>query len=355
MKNPVFVPQLPTTDELLPYLREIELSRNYSNFGPMVLRLHSELANYFGVQVDQVVTLTNATLALEGAITTASQNKNGWLSPSWTFAATNLALARCRVDYRFGDIDKNWRLLTQNTDHNILDVCPFGDKLDLSRFGQMNNTILVDAAASFPALKDCGQLLANMVGDVGIVVSFHPTKILPGIEGGVFISNRPEWVKLVKQWSRFGMELGSRTSKQTGTNAKMNEFQAAVILASMKKFEMLKYRWEGLHHLAREVSSALSLKCHPSMRDGQISTYWIVEDSSEFIELVEEKSEQFGFHTIRWWEFGCHTMPYFQKSDSNSLPESTRVANSTIGLPFHSYMEKSDFDMIYKSLLAMRL
>ena len=75
MTIPVFVPKLPTAEDLLPYLREIDLARTYSNFGPMVLRLHSELAQYFGVRVDQIVTLANATLALEGAIQTSSNKE----------------------------------------------------------------------------------------------------------------------------------------------------------------------------------------------------------------------------------------------------------------------------------------
>ena len=32
MTIPVFVPKLPTAEDLLPYLREIELARTYSNF-----------------------------------------------------------------------------------------------------------------------------------------------------------------------------------------------------------------------------------------------------------------------------------------------------------------------------------
>jgi dTDP-4-amino-4,6-dideoxygalactose transaminase len=350
MTIPVFVPKLPAVEDLLPYLREIELAQTYSNFGPMVLRLHSELAQYFGVQVNQVVTLANATLALEGAIQTSSNKDTNWLSPSWTYAATNLALARCNVDYEFGDIDQDWRLIVDSSRSAIMDVCPFGDALALERFTNPNQTILVDAAASFPALKGCGQVISNHDGPVGIVVSFHPTKVVPGVEGGVFISNKPEWVEQVAQWSRFGMKSGSRASIQIGTNAKMNEYQAAMILASMKYFETLRKDWIELHDKAKQISSSLGLSTHPAMSKGEISSYWVIETSPDLTDLIETTFLKNGYQTRRWWEYGCHQMPFFKKDNSISLPVTDRVASSSIALPFHLYLCDEDLERIHKAI-----
>jgi dTDP-4-amino-4,6-dideoxygalactose transaminase len=350
MTIPIFVPKLPTAEDLLPYLREIDHARTYSNFGPMVLRLHSELAKYFGVQVNQVVTLANATLALEGAVQTSSNKDTKWLSPSWTYAATNLALARCNVDYEFGDIDQDWRLIPDSSHSAIMDVCPFGDALALERFTNPNQTILVDAAASFPALRDCGQVISNHDGPIGVVVSFHPTKVVPGIEGGVFISNRPEWVEQVAQWSRFGMKAGSRASIQFGTNAKMNEYQAAMILASMKDFETLRKDWIELHDRAKYISSSLGLSTHPAMSKGEISSYWVIETSTDLTDLIETTSLKNGYQTRRWWEYGCHQMPFFKKDNSISLPATERVASSSIALPFHLYLCDEDLERIHQAI-----
>lgn len=350
MTIPVFVPKLPTVEDLLPYLREIELARTYSNFGPMVLRLHSELAQYFGVQVNQIVTLANATLALEGAIQTSSNKDTQWLSPSWTYAATNLALERCNVDYEFGDINQDWRLIPDSSYSAIMDVCPFGDALALERFTNPGQTVLVDAAASFPALKGCGQVISNHVSAIGIVVSFHPTKVVPGIEGGVFISNRPEWVEQVAQWSRFGMKAGSRASIQIGTNAKMNEYQAAVILASIKNSETLRKDWVKLHDRAKQISSSLGLSTHPAMSKGEISSYWVIESLPDLIDLIETTSLKNGYQTRRWWEYGCHQMPFFIKGSSIFLPATDRVASSSIALPFHLYLRDEDLERIYQAI-----
>ncbi len=350
MTLPVFIPKLPTVDELLPYLREIESAKYYSNFGPMVSRLHSKLAEYFGVQVDQVVTLSNATLALEGAIATSSTGETVWLSPSWTYPATNLALERCKVEFEFGDVDKDWRLIPKNSCSAIMDVCSFGDNLKLDRFTNRNRTILVDAAASFPALKNSGQQLNEYSGPIGVVVSFHPTKVLPGVEGGVFISNRPSWVEQIKTWSRFGMQVDSRVSELLGTNAKMSEYQAAVILASIKSYERLEIDWVRLHNYAKEISTSLGLNTHPAMNRNMLSSYWIIESEPESIRKLEEAAIRCGFQTRRWWEYGCHQMPAFSHRNRFHLPNTERIAETTLGLPFHLFMDSQEFDIIHSAL-----
>ena len=355
MTLPVFIPKLPTVDEMIPYLREIEATRFYSNFGPMVLRLHSELAKYFGVHVDQIVTLANATLALEGAVATSSSKETQWLSPSWTYAATNLALERCKVEFEFGDVDQDWRLIPKDSCSAIMDVCSFGDNLKLERFTNPNQTILVDAAASFPALKNSGQLLNEHAGPIGVVVSFHPTKVLPGVEGGVFISNRPSWVEQIKIWSRFGMQTESRVSEYVGTNAKMSEYQAAVILASIKGYERLESDWVYLHDCAKEISTSLGINTHPAMDRNMISSYWIIESESESIRRLEEIAMRRGIQTRRWWEYGCHRMPAFSYRDNFPLPKTERIAETTLGLPFHLFMGSQEFDIIHGALaLAKR-
>jgi len=338
----------------MPYLEAIDLARNYSNFGPMVSRLHSELAEYFGVEENHLVTLTNATLALEGAIQTSSNSETEWSTPSWTFTATNLAIEKCHVQYQFHDVDQEWRLNNTNLKSSILDVCAFGDTLDLTRLNCANRTILVDAAASFPALRGCGVELSTYSSPVGVVVSFHPTKILPGAEGGVFISNSSQWVEEVKSWSRFGMKTGSRISEHIGTNAKMNEYQASVILASMEKFQTLEERWHKIHNQARQVSKDLKLEVHPAMKRGFLSTYWIIESSSSFIDLIELSSNEKTIQTRRWWEYGCHKMPAFSRIRAETLVNTERIAASTIGLPFHIFMRDHDFEEIYEFLHTLK-
>ena len=46
---PLMRPRLPDAERLLPYLREIDANRWYTNFGPLEQRLTARLAAHFGV------------------------------------------------------------------------------------------------------------------------------------------------------------------------------------------------------------------------------------------------------------------------------------------------------------------
>jgi dTDP-4-amino-4,6-dideoxygalactose transaminase len=349
MKIDLFAPKLPSTEDLYPLLKQVEDNRQYSNFGPMVTNLCSILAGYFGVGENQIVTLANATLALEGAVQT-SNTIGPWLTPSWTYAATNLALERNKMEFEFGDIDDDWRLKGFDEYSAIMDVCPFGDALDIERFRFIKSTLLIDAAASFPSLKNCGAIINNRHSPIGIVVSFHPTKVVPGVEGSVFISNDISWVRRVRAWSRFGMEPESRVSNFAGTNAKMNEFQAAVIIRSIKEFPSVCEQWVRNHEKAQQVSNSLGFKVQPGMKRGSISSYWIIQGTQDYINRIEKRATSFGFETRRWWENGCHKMPVFRHKKVFNLERTDLIANSTLGLPFHLFMGDLEFEYIHDSL-----
>lgn len=348
----LFESKLPTTDELTPNLKKIEIERRYSNFGPMVEDLENRLSKYFGVQIDELVTTSNATLALEAAVQT-SGNDLRWLTPSWTFTATNLALARAGVEYTFGDVDDNWRLQIVAGYDAIMDVCAFGDSISLNRFSEFKSTLLIDAAGSFAALENLGTLLKTRKSPTGVVVSFHPTKMLPGIEGGVFISNNKDWVAKVRYWTNFGMDTKSveRNSHQIGTNAKMNEFQAAVIICSLEKyFTELKDEWKNLHDIARQISRQVGIQTHPAMKRGLLSTYWVVQADSITIQNIEKTFSRRGIETRRWWGFGTHRMDFFKEKKSAPLPNTNRIAMNSLGIPFHLFLSPSNFSIILDSL-----
>src|SRR4030095_11974783 len=69
---PVMRPQLPRTEKLLPYLRRIDATRIYSNYGPLVQELESRLSRHFGLPAGGAVSASTGTTALMGAILAAA-------------------------------------------------------------------------------------------------------------------------------------------------------------------------------------------------------------------------------------------------------------------------------------------
>jgi len=65
---PVMRPQLPRAETLLPYLRRIDASRIYSNYGPLVQEFENRLSRHFELPAGGAVSASTGTTALIGAV-----------------------------------------------------------------------------------------------------------------------------------------------------------------------------------------------------------------------------------------------------------------------------------------------
>ena len=60
-KIPIMRPKLPSAECLAPYLRRIDSTRIYSNFGPLACTLEERFADHFALPGGTVTTVANAT------------------------------------------------------------------------------------------------------------------------------------------------------------------------------------------------------------------------------------------------------------------------------------------------------
>jgi dTDP-4-amino-4,6-dideoxygalactose transaminase len=341
------VPRLPSYSELKPYLERIDNSHIYSNFGPLVNEFESRLAEYFQIPVEQLATCSNATDAIEGAIRTSGSVNEIWDAPSWTFTATAAALVASGASFTFRDIDQTQRIRIDSGFKNIVEVLPFGEGLDFDRHIYTTQNLLIDAAASFDALK-----AIELPTDrrVGIVLSFHATKTLSTGEGGLFISNDPEWVLEFKKWTNFGM-WGSRISTIPGSNSKMNEYSAAIGLSSLDSWPKARLDWQAQMKQAKKLSFKYGLNMNRSLERGIVSPYWIVTlpSSNEVSSLIHCLNAA-NVDWRRWWEHGCAKMNAYSHVHSEQLRETDTVSKSQIGLPLHLSLDEKDWLAIEESL-----
>lgn len=349
VKN-VQIPDMPSYKKLRKYLRKIDKSKIYSNFGPLHSDLASRLASLWGLSTDNICILANGTLALEGAIAMSESEPGSWICPSWSFPATGISLRNQRKNFSFADVDDSWRVAPAKLDgiSGIMDVAPFGDDLDVERFRGFSGIHIVDAAASFDAL--CKSKPFPTSTNIGVVLSLHATKLLGAGEGGVFISRNVEWVYKVKSWSSFGFRSSIRESVQEGTNAKLSEYSAAVALSSLDGWPKRRERLLEIQSDLRSVSLLYGLEVHPAMQKGYVTPYWIVHSSPQHISKLSSLLVARGFETRNWWGEGMHNMKLFSDISCESLLKTKYLTTSTLGLPFHSFLNKSDLKKIKKSL-----
>ncbi|HIF9179493.1 TPA: DegT/DnrJ/EryC1/StrS family aminotransferase [Photobacterium damselae] len=235
----VTTPLLPSLDELKPYLEDIWQRKWLTNNGHYHQLLEKELCDYLGVK--HICLFSNGTLALVAAMQ-ALELKGEVITTPYSFVATSHSVMLNNLTPVFVDIEpETFNLAPTNIEAAITDktcailpVHVYGNPCDHQAIQAIADKhdlkVIYDAAHAFGVKKDDCSVL-NW-GDLSIL-SFHATKAYSTIEGGAVICHTPEMKQKLDRLKNFGYESETQIA-MLGSNAKMNEIQAAFGLANLK-------------------------------------------------------------------------------------------------------------------------
>lgn len=356
MKIPVYKPLLPTTDDLIPYLRQIDANRYYSNLGPLAIRFEEKLAAHFGVEKERVVTSANGTLALVQMLKALNVPKNSiCITPSWTFIATPSAAVWADMVPHFADVDRDtWAMRPHHIEHivkstsvgAVIPVIPFGYEFDVEEWESFREKtgipVIIDAAAAFDS---------RITTTLPYMVSLHATKMFGVGEGAVVIAGNQEMAKRTRMFGNFGF-YNSRESTLAGTNAKLNEYSAALGLASFDLWPQKRQAWIDLAgNFSVHVDANTALKKPKAANNKSACCYGqvILPDEVSIVK-IQYALQQDGIGTIRWWGKGCHTHDAYKNFPKEDLSATEAIAKSVIGLPFWLGITDEEMNYIFASL-----
>ncbi len=345
-------PRLVELAAALPYLSAIDVSRTYSNFGPLNARFEARLAARFGLEDGHVVTCSNATSGLTMALQRAAARGGRYcLMPAWTFAATaHAALAAGLTPYLL-DVDPATGALTPEIALDamskargvaaIVPVAPFGLPLDAAAWDAFQDAtgveVVLDAAAGFDALT---------VGRAAAVVSLHATKILGIGEGGFVISRDADLIVDIRRRSNFGFD-GSRDSSLIGGNGKISEFAAAYGLAALDHWKLQRAQYQTvLGYYRAALVDTPDLRIAPGLGEDWMASTFNIEAPQEAIHEIETRLSEAEIATRRWWGQGLHGHRAFTDLPRTGLPVTDRLAATTLGLPCWPGLEATAIDEI---------
>lgn len=352
-------PKLPSADRLAPYLRTIDASRVYSNFGPLALSLEDRLAEHYGLNQGTVATVANATLGLAIALA-VQQPLPGSLCaiPAWTFVASaHAALMAGLVPY-FVDVDPDtWALdankLADELAHApspvgaVMPVMPFGLPLDIAVWEAFRSrtglALVIDAAAAFDSL---------VPGAVPSVVSLHATKVLGAGEGGFVISTDTSIRDAVRMRSNFGF-AGSRQAQAAAFNAKLSEYHAAVGHAALDEWDATRVEWSDAANAYRH---ALGRSNRVSLQQGFGETWvgstCLLGFDCPAADRIEQSLAHCDIETRRWWGIGAHAHPATVPFPRAPLPATEGLARSTLAIPLYRDISASEISRAAEIVLA---
>jgi dTDP-4-amino-4,6-dideoxygalactose transaminase len=118
-----------------------------------------------------------------------------------------------------------------------------------------HNLLVIEDAAQAHAAEWKGTKV-GAIGDMGCF-SFQASKNLNAGEGGAVLTNNPHWADQVWSVHNVGRVRGGRWYEHhvLGSNFRMTEFQAAILLAQLKRLpEQTERRTQNAHRLTEMLS-----------------------------------------------------------------------------------------------------
>lgn len=242
---PVTKAYLPNKDKYQSYVDRIFESGWLTNNGSLLQELEQRLAKYLGVK--NIILVANGSIALQLAYK-ALDLQGEVITTPFSFVATTSTLAWEGLAPIFADINLDSfninpaQIEAQVTPKTsaIVPVHVFGNPCDVETIQAIADKhklkVIYDAAHAFDS-EYKGQSVLNY-GDIS-TLSFHATKLFHTIEGGAIVTNNDELAKKIRRMINFGMSSPSNI-ESVGTNAKMNEFEAAMGLCVLDEIVMIK-------------------------------------------------------------------------------------------------------------------
>lgn len=351
---PVTKAYLPIKEKYQSYVDRIFNSGWLTNNGSLLQELEGRLAEYLGVK--NIILVANGSIALQLAYK-ALDLKGEVITTPFSFAATTSTLAWEGLKPIFADINPQTfnidpsqieAQITPNTSA-IVPVHVFGNPCNIEEIQAIANKyelkVIYDAAHAFGS-QFKGQSVLNF-GDVS-TLSFHSTKLFHTIEGGAVITNDDELAKKIKLMINFG--ISSPTSiESVGTNAKMNEFEAAMGLCVLDDIDTIRQRREDIWQIYTEnLSGWMELQQWNEQGRNNCAYAPVLFESEEQLLEVEARLKENDILPRRYFYPSLDTLSYL---DSKQICKNSRdIASRILCLPIYPDLELNDIQRIVNLL-----
>lgn len=354
---------MPELDEYVEEIKSIFETKWLTNRGEKHKKLEEELAKY--LKVKNMSLYTNGHLALYVALKSLDL-KGEVITTPFSFASTTHAIVQNGLKPVFCDINENDYTIDVNKIENlitektcaIVPVHVYGHVCDVKKIEEIakkyNLKVVYDAAHVFGVEID-GQGIGSF-GDISMF-SFHATKVFNTIEGGGLAYNNSELRDKLEKLKNFGIN-GPEKVEYVGTNAKMNEFQAAMGLCNLRHIDSeLEKRKKVYNRYIERLSSVKGIKL-PIKQDKVKQNYAylpVVFDKEIFgksRDEVKEQLEKENIFTRKYFypvinDYKCYSNMY----DSNDTPIAKKISEKVLTLPMYADLKIDDVDRICNIIL----
>lgn len=361
-KEPIYVtrPLLPSLDQVYSQLQEVWNSKWITNNGPKHKELESKLKEY--LKADNVVMFSNGTLALELGLKSLDISGEVITTP-FTFPATVQALDRngltpvfCDIEDKTLNIDasKIEKLITDKTSA-ILAVHVFGNPCNVEKIKEIadkyNLKVIYDGAHAFGS-----HINGKSIGSYGdmTMFSFHATKLFNTIEGGCLVFKDNKLYEKLNLLKNFGI-VSPEKVVISGTNAKLNEVQAAVGIEVLKIVKEERKRRKYIKKIYENgLCNIPGIKIVNKLDDENSSyQYFTIEIDEDKYGISRDELhvelKKYNIITRKYFYPLCSEFEWYKHLPSakkENLPVSHEVVKKVLSMPYYGELNIEDVNQI---------
>lgn len=212
----------------------------------------------------------------------------------------------------------------------------------------------VAQARDLPVVLDACQAHGGIsVGDSGrapaaTAYSFYPTKNLGCLgDGGAIVTDRPEIAARAREARNYGFAERDRVGREPGFNSRLDEIQAAILLARLPRLNGWNQRRAQLTERYRRGMQDYE----PRIIGG--GSYHIVAMSvgSDARDRARERFREHGLETLVHYPHPTHRQPALDGGERWSLPKTDEWCAATLSLPMGNYTTDADVDDACETML----
>lgn len=346
---------------------------NDGNFiqGNQVKELEERLADYVGVK--HCITCANGTDALQLALMAWGVGSgDAVFVPDFTFFSSGEVVSAVGATPIFVDVDSDTYNISINSlikmiekvvndgiykPRVIVAVDLFGQPADYNELRKTADKygmyILEDSAQGFGGMlgdkRDCS------FGDIS-TTSFFPAKPLGCYgDGGAVFTDNSEWDELIRSYKVHGKGSSKYDNIRIGMNSRLDTLQAAVLLAKIPVFagEELENEQKIALKYTEKLKEYVKV---PVIRDGFYSSwaqYTIQLKNSKMRDGLQKYLKDLGIPAMVYYQKPMHLQKAFDNSiyNDDDYPNTNRLCDTVLSLPFHPYMSDEDVELVAKSII----
>lgn len=345
---------LPNIEKYKSYIDKIYESNWLTNSGPLVQELEIRLSKYLGVK--NIILVSNGTVALDIAYK-ALDLKDEVITTPFSFVATTSSIVNANLNPVFADINektfninpKNIEKLINKSTNAIVPVHVFGNACEVEEIENIskkhNIKVIYDAAHAFDVKYKDKSLLSY--GDIS-TLSFHATKLFHTIEGGAIITNDDSLVEKIRYLINFGIKNQTHIP-YIGTNAKMNEFEAAMGLCLLDDIEDIKSARKNIVNFYEDsLKNLLQLQEHNIYSTKNYSYFPVVFDDEDMLLKVQKALNEKDIFPRRYFYPSLDSLSYIKYNQECKI--SRDLSKRILCLPLFVDLAFKDQELIINTV-----